>query len=70
MSQDRHYEGFPGVSDGKESACKAGDPGSVPGVGISPGKWNGNPLQCSCPLLWTGEPDGLQFTGSHRFGHK
>ena len=37
MSQDRHYEGFPGVSDGKESACKAGDPGSVPGVEISPG---------------------------------
>ena len=70
MSQDRHHEGFPGVSDGKESAYKAGDPGSIPGVGISPGKWNDNPLQYSCPLPWTGEPGGLQFTGSHRVRHK
>ena len=35
MSQDRDYEGFPDVSDGKESACKAGDPGSIPGSGRS-----------------------------------
>ena len=39
---------FPGGSDGKESACSAGDPGSIPGLGRSPGKGNGNPLQCSC----------------------
>ena len=31
----------------KESACKAGDPGSIPGSGKSPGEGNGNPLQCS-----------------------
>ena len=39
--------GSPGGSDGKESACSAGDWGSVPGSGRSPGKENGNPLQYS-----------------------
>ena len=36
---------FPGGSDGKESACNAGDSGSIPGSGRSPGEGNGNPLQ-------------------------
>ena len=40
--------GFPGSSDSKESGCNAGDPGSFPGLGRSPGKGNGNPLQYSC----------------------
>ena len=40
--------GFPGGSDGKESACNAGDLGSIPGSGSSPGEGNGNPLQDSC----------------------
>ena len=40
--------GFPGDSDGKESACNAGDLGSIPGSGRSPGEGNGNPLQYSC----------------------
>ena len=35
--------GFPGDSDGKESACNAGDPGSIPGSGRSPGEGYGNP---------------------------
>ena len=42
---------FPGGSDGKESACKAGvagDPSSIPGSGRSPGGGHGNPLQSSC----------------------
>ena len=39
---------FPGGSDGKESACNAGDPDSIPGSGRSPGEGNGNPLQYSC----------------------
>ena len=39
--------GFPGGSDGKESASHAGDLGSVPGLGRSPGEGNGNPLQYS-----------------------
>ena len=39
---------FPGGSDGKVSACNAGDSGSIPGLGRSPGEGNGNPLQYSC----------------------
>ena len=40
--------GFPGGSGGKASACSVGDLGSIPGLGRSPGEWNGNPLQYSC----------------------
>ena len=40
--------GFPGSSDGKESACNARDLGSIPVSGRSPGEGNGNPLQYSC----------------------
>ena len=40
--------GFPGGSDGKESACHAGNPGSIPGLGRSPGEGNGYPLRHSC----------------------
>ena len=39
---------FPGGSDGKEPACNAGDPGSIPGLGISSGEGNGNPFLYSC----------------------
>ena len=42
------FLGFPGGSDGKESACKAGNLGSIPGLGRSPGGVHGNPLQYSC----------------------
>ena len=40
--------GFPGGSNGKVSACNAGDTGSVPGSGRSPGEGKSNPLQYSC----------------------
>ena len=40
--------GFPGGSDGKESACNVGDPGLIPGSGRFPGEGNSNPLQYSC----------------------
>ena len=40
--------GFPGGSDGKESACNVGDLGSIPDLGGSPGGGKGNPLQYSC----------------------
>ena len=40
--------GFPGGSDGEESACNAGDLGSIPGLGRSPGEGNSNPLQYPC----------------------
>ena len=39
---------FPGGSDGKASAYNVEDPGSIPGLGRSPGEGNGNPLQYSC----------------------
>ena len=39
--------GFPGVSDGKESACNEGDPGSIPGLGTSPRKWQPTPVSSS-----------------------
>ena len=39
---------FPGDSDGKESACNAGDLGSIPGGGRSPGEGNGYPLKYAC----------------------
>ena len=40
--------GFPGGTDGKESACNVGDLGLIPGLGRSPGEENGNPLQYTC----------------------
>ena len=40
--------GLPCDSAGKESACNAGDLGSIPGLGRSPGEGNDNPLQYSC----------------------
>ena len=62
--------GLPGGSEGKASACNAGDPGSIPGSGRSPGEGHGNPLQCSClenPM--EEELGGLQSIGSQRVGH-
>ena len=41
------FMGFLDSSFGKESACNAGDPGSIPGLGRSPGKGIGYPLQYS-----------------------
>ena len=40
--------GVPGGSVSKESACSAGDPGLIAGLGRSPGEGDGNPLQYSC----------------------
>ena len=40
--------GFPGGSDGKESACNVGDLGLIPESGRSPGEGNGYPFQYSC----------------------
>ena len=43
------FKGFPGSSAGKESACNAGDPGSIPGLGRSPAEGNGDPFQLFLP---------------------
>ena len=51
--------GFPGGSDGKESAGNAGDLGSIPGLGQSPGGGHGNSLQYSCLEEEPGEQRSL-----------
>ena len=48
ISNDIVYMGFPCSSVGKESACSAGNLGSIPGSGRSSGEGNGNPLQYAC----------------------
>ena len=50
--------GFPSGSDGQESACSAGDSGSIPRLGRLPEEGNGNPLQCSCLENPMEEPSG------------
>ena len=47
-SDTNGYMGFPGGSDSKESTFNAGDLGSVPGLGRSPGGEHGNPFWYSC----------------------
>ena len=51
MCPEGRDTGFPGGSDGKESACNARDPGSIPELGIFPGEWNGYPTHSSI-LAW------------------
>ena len=57
--------GFPGDSNGKESACNPGDLGSIPGSGRSPGEGNGNPFQYSCL-----EMDMRSQVSYRSWGHK
>ena len=47
FSASLDVRGLPGGSDSKASMCNAGDLGSIPGSGRSPGEGNGNPLQYS-----------------------
>ena len=54
--------GFPGGSDGKESTCNAGDPGSIPGSGRSPGEGNGYPT----PVFLPGEFHGQRSLMGYR----
>ena len=54
IKNQKYTLGFPGGSNGKESACNVGNLGSIPGSGRSPGEGNGNPLQYSC----LGNPHG------------
>ena len=56
--------GFPGGSVKNNPPAIAGDMGSIPGSGRSPGEGNGNPLWYSClGIVWTVEPGGLQSMG-------
>ena len=54
MVKNIYDRDFPGGSDSKASACNAGDPGSIPGLGRSPGEGNGNTL----PVLLRGKCHG------------
>ena len=63
---------FPGGSDGKAFVYSAGDLGSIPGLGRSPGEGNGNPLQDCClenPMDRGACPCRLQPMQSQRVGH-
>ena len=70
----RNIWGFPGGSEGKVSACNAGDPGLIPGLGRSPEEGNGNPLQHSClenPMdrgAWRATVHGVTRVG-HDWAH-
>ena len=57
---------FPGSSNGKDSACNAGDPGLIPGLGRFPGEGNGNPLQFSC----LENPGQRSLAGYSSWGHE
>ena len=62
--------GFPCSSVGKESAWSAGNPGSIPGLGRSPGGGNGNPSSIlAWKISWTEKPGGLQSMGLQRVRH-
>ena len=50
---------FPGGSEGKVSACNVGDPGSIPGLGRSPGEGNGSTIAWKIP--WTEKPGRLHI---------
>ena len=66
----REKQSFPGGLYGKESACNAGDPGSIPGLGRFPGEGNATHssiLAWSTP--WTEEPGRLQSVGLQRVLH-
>ena len=58
------HRGFPGGSENKASACKAGDLGSIPGSGRSPGEGNGNPLPSTC--LENSMDGGAWWATAHR----
>ena len=59
--------GFPAGPDGKESSCSAGDLGSIPGLGRSPGGGHDNPFQDSCLENSHGQRN---LMGYSPWGHK
>ena len=64
--ESERNQGFTAGSDGKES-CNVGDLGSISGLGRSPGRWHGNPLQYSC----LGNPHGQSnLVGYSPWSHK
>ena len=69
-SSTREAPIYIGDSHGKEFACNAGDPGSIPGLGRFLGEGNGYLFQYSCGRIpRTEEPGRLQSMGTQRVGH-
>ena len=64
LEKKKRGGGLPWHSVGEESACNAGDPGSVFGWGRFPGEGNGNPLQYSCLGHTMEEPGGITWDHS------
>ena len=70
--QATHFSiwGFPGGSDGKESACSAGDLGSITGLEDPlESTWQPTPVFLPGESPWTEGPGGLQFIGLQSVGH-
>ena len=66
----KDYFGFPSCSDGKESACNAGNLGSIPELGRSQEKGMAtHPSILAWRIPWTEEPGGIQSMGSQKVGH-
>ena len=65
------YMGFPGCRDSEESACNAGDPGLIPGLGRFPGEGNGYPTTVFLSGEFHEERSLMGYSpwGSQRFGH-
>ena len=62
--------GFPGGSDSRESACNAGDLGSIPASGGSPGEGNATHSSIlAWRIPWTKEPGRFPVHGVTRVGH-
>ena len=67
MAKINHVQSHPGGSDGKESACNTRDLGSIPGLGRSPRRGHGNPLQYSC---LENPHEQRSLAGYRPWGHK
>ena len=61
LTTEQAYRGFPGGSDGQESACNAGDPGSIPASGRCHGEGNSNPP----PVFLHGKSHGQRSLAGH-----
>ena len=64
-----YSKSFPGGSDGKESACNAGDPSLILEIGRSPEEGNGFQSILAWGIPWTEEPGGLLSMGLQRVRH-
>ena len=70
LNGDKNISALGCGSDGKESGCNEGDPGSIPGSGRFPGGGHGNPFSIfAWEIPWTEEPGGLLSIESQRVGH-